>query len=332
MVDLRGNPGGSLNATVYMAKLLTPPGPVVQVRNTFGRVDVMPAEQDRPLLEKAKIKEGGYYKHPLVVLTNKGSASASDLTSAILQDYNRAIIVGGKSTYGKGTVQTTKSVAKHMKPFEEDNRKGGMAVTIQKFYRASGGATQNRGVTPDIQLPFYMDALDIGEANLETALPYDEIKKAEYVPLDPKKLHREELNKVSSERVQKERDFQYIVEDMKREEERKKNNILSLNLSKRLAKLKESDDRFDRIKEERKKRYAEVEEKEKGWFTRYKLTMDNVRDPELHLADEVEEESGMKPQLSEEEKDQLKFPHGLDLYKREGIHILLDLIRLNGEK
>ena len=110
----------------------------------------------------------------ILPLTNKASASASEILAAALQDYNRTIVVGEKSTFGKGTVQTIMPVSRQMPIFSDKERAGALKVTIQKFYRIAGGSTQLRGVVPDLTLPFRTDALDIGEESLENLRGLDE--------------------------------------------------------------------------------------------------------------------------------------------------------------
>jgi carboxyl-terminal processing protease len=170
--DLRGNGGGSLYDVVQMAGLFISTGPICQVKG----------KEDKPgiLLDKdPKVQ----YNGPLVVMVDGTSASASEIFSAAIQDYKRGIIIGASSTYGKGTVQKNIPLnnPEEMKIFgSEDEELGVVKLTLQKFYRINGGATQLRGVTPDIILPDRYDYLKFREKDNPSALKWDEIPKAEY--------------------------------------------------------------------------------------------------------------------------------------------------------
>ncbi len=144
------------------------------------------------------------YDGPLVVLTDKASASASEILAAALQDYRRAIIVGDKSTFGKGTVQTILPVERYMPFFSDKTRAGALKVTIQKFYRIAGGSTQLKGVVPDVILPSIRDVMDIGEDALPNALPYDTIPSRTYTlsnksPAAARRTSRPEQNPPGSQ-------------------------------------------------------------------------------------------------------------------------------------
>ncbi|PCI10997.1 MAG: tail-specific protease [Flavobacteriaceae bacterium] len=166
LIDLRNNGGGSLPAVIEMAGLFIKDGPIVQVKY----------KDDKPIVQKDRNKSI-LWNGPMVVLTNELSASASEIFAAAMQDYKRAVIIGSKQTYGKGTVQTVMDLNRY---YNFDGDLGGMTLTIQKFYRINGGSTQLEGVKPDVILPSRYTYMDIGEKEYDNPLPWDHIKKANY--------------------------------------------------------------------------------------------------------------------------------------------------------
>lgn len=168
ILDLRNNGGGSLADAIDMGGLFINQGPIVQVRDPDGRVR-----------QGGDPNPGITYDGPLVVLTNTYSASASEILAAALQDYKRAVIVGSKSTFGKGTVQTFLPIGGG-KSTEFPNGFGQIKVTVQKFYRINGGTTQLRGVIPDVILPDLYDQIEQGEKEMRFHMQYDKIKKSDY--------------------------------------------------------------------------------------------------------------------------------------------------------
>ncbi len=190
ILDLRNNGGGSLEEVRRMTGFFIDRGPVVQVKNTLGQIQVKDSETGKPI-----------YDGPMVVLTDKSSASASEILAGALQDYNRAVMVGDSSTFGKGTVQQPMDIGRMLPLFSARNRAGFLKVTIQKFYRPSGSSTQMEGVVPDMVLPSIMDALEVGEAFLDHALPHDRIRRApDFKPLDAQALFIPRLKELSQER------------------------------------------------------------------------------------------------------------------------------------
>ena len=168
VIDLRNNGGGALYDVIQIAGLFIDQGPVVQVRDRQGKPQVM---KDRD--------EGVVYDGPLVVMVNEMSASASEILAAAIQDYGRGIIMGSSSTYGKGTVQRT--IGLDPENISNANSElGSLKLTLQKFYRISGGSTQQKGVQPDVVVPDYLEHLKIRERDNPYSLPYDEITKATY--------------------------------------------------------------------------------------------------------------------------------------------------------
>ncbi len=166
LIDLRNNGGGSLPAVIEMAGLFIKDGPIVQVKYK-GEKPIVQKDRDKSIL----------WNGPMVVLTNEFSASASEIFAAAMQDYKRAVVIGSKQTYGKGTVQTVMDLNRY---YNFDGDLGGMTITIQKFYRINGGSTQLEGVKPDIILPSRYTYMDIGEKEYSNPLPWDQIKKANY--------------------------------------------------------------------------------------------------------------------------------------------------------
>ncbi|MEL7342220.1 MAG: S41 family peptidase, partial [Bacteroidota bacterium] len=162
VIDLRDNLGGSLTDVVEMSGYFIEQGPIVQVRSKRGRPQVL-SDSDPDVL----------YDGPLVIMVNSFSASASEIMAAALQDYDRAIVVGTTS-YGKGTVQRFVDLDNILRGNQTDPL-GDIKLTIQKFYRINGGATQHRGVVPDIILPDQYSQLEIGEREQEYSMPWDEI-------------------------------------------------------------------------------------------------------------------------------------------------------------
>ncbi|MBY0436103.1 MAG: carboxy terminal-processing peptidase, partial [Cyclobacteriaceae bacterium] len=165
VMDLRNNGGGSLAEAIDLTGLFIKEGPVVQVKNSGDRVEVG-IDDDKTVT----------YNGPLVVLTNRFSASASEIFAGAIQDYHRGVIVG-ESTYGKGTVQTVIDLDRFI---NDSDKVGELKLTFQKFYRVTGSSTQHKGVTPDIQLPSALKPEQFGESASPSALPWDEIKKTDF--------------------------------------------------------------------------------------------------------------------------------------------------------
>jgi carboxyl-terminal processing protease len=220
VLDLRYNGGGSLRDAVDMGGLFVPTGPMVQVKTSRGAAQ--PVADTDPAVQ---------YAGPLVVLVNKYSASASEILAAAMQDYRRAIVMGS-TTYGKGTVQqvfdldnAVNAQANALKPL------GSLKLTIQKFYRVSGGSTQFKGVTPDITLPDALTSYAKGEQESEYPLPWDEIAPAKYTPANTLPASLDKLKANSAARVAASPGFKLITEATQRATERRKDTNLSLNLA-----------------------------------------------------------------------------------------------------
>ncbi|MCX7818505.1 MAG: carboxy terminal-processing peptidase [Kiritimatiellae bacterium] len=216
-LDLRNNGGGSLPDAIEIAGLFIRGGPIVQVRDARG-VQVL-SDPDPELV----------YGGPLVVLVNRSSASASEIVAAALQDYGRAVIIGDRKTHGKGTVQT-------LLPLDNRNSAlGSLKVTTAAFYRIAGGSTQMRGVAPDIVLPSFLDAMEIGEEFLPHALPWSVVDPAYYAVLLDMVPPLDVLRERSERRRAESPAFQVRAELIARFQRRMNTAEISLNLAERLA-------------------------------------------------------------------------------------------------
>ena len=215
LVDLRNNGGGSLIEAVELTGLFIDKGPVVQQRTAEGRVEV-----------EADTKPGLAWDGPMGVLINRGSASASEIFAAAIQDYGRGLVIGEPS-FGKGTVQTLLDLDRFSQ--SEKVRYGELKMTIAQFFRINGGTTQLRGVTPDIKLPVLSDVENFGESSFNNALPWVSIKPATYVPLGNLKELVEPLQKRHEARIAKDKDFMDLHEDIAEVMRIRKENAISLN-------------------------------------------------------------------------------------------------------
>ena len=323
-LDLRGNGGGALEEVRRMTGLFIGRGPVVQVKQGWGAVEPKESTMRRPL-----------YDGPLVVVTDKTSASASEILAGALQDYNRAIVVGESSTYGKGTVQQPMDIGRYFKFFQDATRAGTLKATVQKFYRVTGSSTQLEGVVPDIILPSLTDALEIGEEFQDHALPHDMIAPARgFNPLDRNSLFIDNIKEKSKKRVSASVDFGYIWKDIERTKKRIAKNMVSLNRATREQELTESTRRRDTRNEERRKRFAAIESNDAKTMKFFRLTLDDLESEDLEEVDRQRDaEANMRVAKDKvaDLDDTPKWPSGLDVVKRESIDILSDLIQLTEE-
>ncbi len=285
IIDLRNNGGGSLQEATDLIGLFLPMGPAVQVRDSNGQIAVL--DDVSAANKEAKVIQKPIYTGPLIILVNRLSASASEIFAGAMQDYNRALIVGGQ-TFGKGTVQSVLPL-KH----------GEFKLTVAKFYRVSGQSTQNKGVLPDIDYPAIIDTDQIGENILPQAMPWDTIPAAikpkanPFVPVLPK------LQQAHDARVSNNPDFVYYKERAALVKKLGEEKTLSLNLEKRKQQKAQSEKDF--------------------------LALENTRraakgDKPLVKLDDLEKE--INEQL---EKDQVPQPEK-DGYLVETANILLDYI------
>ncbi len=293
ILDLRDDGGGALVDAVDIAGLFIKSGPIVQVMNRFG---------DRRVLSDTN--EEVAYDGPLVVLVNKFSASASEIVAAALQDYGRAVIIGGTHTHGKGTVQTIIDLNEnipllHLHKYDDI---GALKVTIQKFYRVNGSSTQYKGVEPDIVLPNLFEHIKSGERYLDYSLPWDSTDPVEFVPYDGIPLDLDLLRKRSLQRAANDEGLKIISEEAVKATERAENTILSVQI----------DDM--RLKREESKL---MREKVGAHYRKYR------------------EEQGNDPDFEEPEKEQedpkVKWLEDVneDPYIREAVNVIGDIIQFS---
>lgn len=235
VIDLRNNGGGSLQEAAELTGLFIGQGPTVLVRNSDGRVDVLADESKSP-----------YYTGPLAVLVNRLSASASEIFAGAMQDYHRALILGGQ-TFGKGTVQT-------IQPLNH----GELKLTLAKFYRVSGQSTQHQGVIPDIEYPSVVDTKEIGESALPEAMPWDSIRPVIKPDNNPFKPFLAELKTRHDARVAQNPDFVFTRNRLALSQELMRETTVSLNEAKRRAQQAEIEAR--QLAMENAKRKAKGEE------------------------------------------------------------------------
>lgn len=320
--DLRNNGGGSLEEVRRMTGFFVPRGPVVQVKNTLGQVQVKDSDAGKPI-----------YSGPMVVMIDKSSASASEIIAGALQDYNRAVIVGDSSTFGKGTVQQPMDIGRMLPLFAVRDKAGYLKVTIQKFYRPSGSTTQMDGVVPTIVFPSITDALDIGEAYLDNALPHDRIRPAaDFKPLDAQALFMPKLKELSQGRIEACEDFGYVIQDIIKTKERIKENKVSLNKAEREKELAEADAQKKERNAERRDRFAKITAEDAKNFKFYRITLDDLENgADLKAYDPSKEAADFMRRAVDETAnldDTPKWPSGLSADKREAIHVLRNLVDL----
>ena len=218
VLDLRSNGGGSLPEAIKLTGLFIDRGPVVQIKDA--------AHQVRPYDDP---EAGVVWDGPLVVLTSKYSASASEILAGAIQDYRRGLIVGDKATHGKGTVQTLLDVGQTLFNYGNSPKLGAIKVTIQQFYRPSGGSTQLEGVKSDVELPSITTHLPIGEGDLDHAVAFDKVPAASFSAtgrVTEGLVSR--LREESARRVAGQKDFAKVAEDIARYERRKGEKTISL--------------------------------------------------------------------------------------------------------
>lgn len=251
IIDLRENGGGSLTEVIELSGLFIKEGPVVQVRDAFNRIKV----HEDPEADKS------IYDGKLMVMVNRHSASASEIFAAAMQDYNRAIIVG-QQTFGKGTVQQSRSL-NFVYDLDKDPL-GYIQYTIQKFYRINGGSTQLKGVNADIKFPELINAAKTGESFEDNALPWDKIPAASYQEAGHARDAVETLTQKHEERVAKNPEFIVVNEDIAIRKDRDERKFMSLNLAERKKENKADEDRRlknlnERFKREGKKPLKDID-------------------------------------------------------------------------
>jgi carboxyl-terminal processing protease len=240
IMDLRANGGGYLPEAESLTGLFIDRGPVVQLRDTTGRIEV--DDDPDPAI---------FYGGPMIVLVDRFSASASEIFAGAMQDYGRALIVG-QQTYGKGTVQNAHPL--NYTIFGRKPELGQLNVTIGKYYRVTGESTQDRGVTPDIALPSLIDATEVGESTRDRALPWDHIEAAAFKPEGDLKPIAAALEKLHEVRTADSPDFRYLHDDIAALDAIRNQKTLSLNLKTREAERKRQE--TDRLARENTWRVA----------------------------------------------------------------------------
>ncbi len=298
ILDLRNNGGGSLVDAVDITGLFIEFGPVVQVKNSYGAKRVLNDEDYDSL-----------YDGPLVVLVNQFSASASEILAAALQDYKRAVIVGGKHTHGKGTVQTILDMNEnipllHLKRYDD---LGALKVTIQKFYRINGGSTQYKGVEPDIVLPSLFQHLKSGEQYLDNSLPWGHVEPVEYTALGNNTLSLKAIRGKSANRVKNDEGLQIIAEEAQKAIERSKKTKMSLKLSDMKKKRKEAQLAREKVGAHFRNYQDEPDKNGDGFESE---TMDEKEKQDSDWVEEV----------------------GEDPYVQEAMNIVLDLKEITSKK
>jgi carboxyl-terminal processing protease len=238
VLDLRRNGGGSLTEAINLTGLFIDTGPVVQVKDADGVV------QHYDDLERGMAWDG-----PLVVLTSKFSASASEILAGAVQDYRRGLVVGDDSTHGKGTVQSLLDLGSQLFRVPDPPNLGALKITMQQFYRPNGDSTQKRGVLADVPLPSLTSQMDVGEADLDYAIEFDRVNAAKFDRLNL--VNSELLNELkarSKSRREKSEDFQKLARNIRRYKEQKDRKFVTLNE----AQFKKEREELDADEEEEK--------------------------------------------------------------------------------
>ncbi len=234
IIDLRNNGGGSLTEAISLTGLFIPRGPVVQVKESSGEIEVY-TDTDPSV----------GYDGPLAVMTNRFSASASEIFAGAIQDYKRGVIIGEQS-YGKGTVQTMVDLNQWLP--KEQEKLGQVNITIQKFYRINGSSTQRKGVTPDIELPSRYSAEKFGETSEPTALPWDQIVTSKFDLT--KFVSEKQVSKLRNNyqnRLKSDIELKQLVEQIDYERKARENTIVSLQEIKRKKEKEEADKKYKAI-------------------------------------------------------------------------------------
>ncbi|WP_017732922.1 carboxy terminal-processing peptidase [Nafulsella turpanensis] len=246
LIDLTYNGGGSLPEAIELSGLFIPEGPVVQVRNSDGSVET--GDDPDPKT---------FYEGPLGVVVNRFSASASEIFAGAIQDYKRGVVIG-EQTFGKGTVQNLLDLDRIART---DEKLGQLKLTLAKFYRVTGSSTQHKGVTPDIQLPSEFSGEEFGESSYPAALPWDQIKDTDFVPVNAVTEDLiAELRAHYQQRLKTDEELIDLVEDIEAMKEARKDTRLSLNLAERKKELKELESMREELLEEEIGSELEAEE------------------------------------------------------------------------
>ena len=307
VLDLRRNGGGLLPEAVSLTGLFIEHGPVVQVKDSYGRVDV---ETDND----SRVSWAG----PLVVLTSRYSASASEIVAGALQNYGRAVVVGDNSTHGKGTVQNMIPVldeSQFRRTAGAPPRIGATKITFRKFYLPNGASTQNRGVISDVVLPSIEEYLPIGESDLPPALAWDTIRPSVFdgVPLAARFLSA--LRDKSRTRQDTLDEFAYLRRNIEHFHEREEHKSISLNLEER-RRQKTEDDAFRAASKTQRAALA------KANFVEKEIPLDGVEPAKEPSLADSSDSSEDHPENKDDDKIRL------DVHLREGLRVMTDAIEL----
>ncbi|HEX3775229.1 MAG TPA: carboxy terminal-processing peptidase [Polyangiaceae bacterium] len=275
VLDLRHNGGGSLNEAISLTGLFIHSGPVVQTRDPNGAVHV--GDDDDPTEQ---------YTGPLVVLTSRFSASASEILTGALKDYGRAVIVGDSSTFGKGTVQSILPLARIMDEagIAHTSDPGALKITIQKFYRPDGASTQLRGVVSDIVLPSPSDSSDVSESEMKSPLPWDAVPPVPHEQVNAVEPYLETLRAASKARVGSEKAFALLADDIVQLRAKIATKSVSLNETERRAEVA-------RAKAELAEREAASKALRASAPTAYEITLKDAESPGLPPARKLTDET-----------------------------------------
>ncbi len=314
VLDLRRNPGGSIQEVIKLTGLFVKQGPVVQVKDSNGTIHVDDSHEP-----------GVLYNGPLIVLISRLSASASEILAGALQDYGRALIVGDTATFGKGSVQMVAPLGDIMSSngIALKGDPGALKLTIQKFYRASGASTQLRGVPSDIVLPSLTDYIDVGEKSLDNAMPWDTVTSSSYEKLNLVQPYLAELKHRSEARIATDPDFAYLKGEIVRFKKTMAEKTFSLNEAQR---LKEKQEAEARLKVRKAQLLARSASKEKV----YLITLATADQPGLPAPLDPKAEAKKMARSSDgpiatTETEGLP---AIDTTLTESEHILADLISL----
>jgi len=313
VLDLRNNGGGLLSEAVLLTGLFIDRGPVVQIKDSRGRKHVL-----------EDLERGTAYDGPLTILTNKMSASASEIVAGALQNYGRAVVIGDKSTHGKGTVQTVQELGRYLNTFGPSANAGAIKITIQKFYLPNGHSTQMRGVIPDIVLPNPNDYLELGEDRLPHALAWDEIESERFAAGKSLAQGLPLLQERSAERIRTNAEFARLAQDIDRLRNRLEQPEVSLIEAQRAQERAEEKARRE-AREADLKRLAESSPKVVritfGTDESLKVTTADEPEPDAPAAPD-ESEDGAAPKLTRGEQ------FAADLHLQETLRVLGDLVGL----
>lgn len=311
IVDLRNNGGGSLYEAIQLSGLFIDKGPIVQTKLSHGKVDV-----------KRDVNPTIAWKGPMVVMVNKLSASASEIFAAAMQDYGRALIVGGQ-TYGKGTVQNVMPLNEYVN--DPELELGQLKMTMGQFFRINGGSTQNRGVIPDIEFPASPGLENYGESSYENALPWNSISSSDYTVFDDLSDEITQLKNRYMARSAINFEFDFLKKEIELYQQEKDDITVSLSLDERMRKVQERKDRKKQRKEKREAMLAAAEPN--PLLGEISLIFDSTE--ELKSEDTLLAEQAAKEKAANEDEDEDE--EYVDFRLNETARILADLIDLKME-